>query len=247
MPEAAVHRRALLALIVAVALGSVGAVCAFPGRQAADGKEGLFLMVLGASVLVSCRPVRLSRLKVDVVPFHPLVLLALGLFGIRSAVIIAVVSIITAASLRNELPPAMRVLFNLGATTLATVAAGHVLLLLGGEPGGTASDLLVPLTAGSLMFFVVKTGLVASAISLEIGQRYLATWKRSLRWTAISDLAGIPVALAALAVAGTSSLAALAVALVPCWLLWLHYKLEASRRGSAGGPTTSASAAPQPG
>lgn len=233
MPEVVAHRIALVALIVAVAVSSVGALYAFSGPPIGNGAEGPFLLVLAGAILASCRPVRIARLRIDLVPFHPFLLTALVLFGIRSAALIGVVSIITAASLRNELPPAIRVVFNLGATTLATVAAGLTLQLFGVPAGSGAARLVVPLTASAVVFFLVKTALIAAAICFEVGQGYLATWRRSLRWTAVSDLAGIPVALATLATLAVSPVAALAIALAPCWLLWLYYRTTALRKASA--------------
>ena len=233
MPETIARRGALIALVVAVLASALGALYAISGPPATR-REGLFLLFLGGAILASSRAVRFSSLRIDVVPFHPFVLISFALFGTRSAVLIAAVSVITAASFRNELPPVLRVVFNLGATTLATVIAGNVFQALGGRMEAGVGELLLPLSASAAVFFVVKTVLVAAAISLELGQRWGETWNRSLRWTAPNDLAGIPIALATLAVLPFSPVAAILVALAPCGLLWIHYRIRASRSISQG-------------
>jgi hypothetical protein len=241
MPDRIAHRGALLTLVTLVVAGALGALYAFSGPSLDDQLGGGFLLVAAGAVVASCRPVRISRLRIDMVPFHPFVLVALALFGIRSAVLLAVMCIITAASLRNELPPVLRVVFNLGSTTLATIAAGLGFRLAGGRAGGDPASLAVPLLAAAAVFFLVKTALVAGAIALEIGQGCLATWNRSLRWTAIPDLAGIPIALGAVAVFGRSPVLAVLVAFAPCAVLWLFYRAVGARR-PGGDAATSAPA-----
>ena len=241
MPERIAHRKALLALISAVVAGAVAALWAFSEPTAETGRGGLYLLVLGGAILASSRTVRVSCLRVDVVPFHPFVLMTLALFGIRSAALIGALSIVTAASLRNELPPAIRVLFNLGATTLATVAAGQVFLRLGG-PGAAPSSVTIALSAAAGVFFLVKAALIATAISLELGQGFARSWSRSLRWTLVPDLAGVPIVLLALRLVDLSPLGAVGVAFAPCVLLWLYYRVEGARRVEDGSAATGTSA-----
>jgi hypothetical protein len=201
-----------------------------PWLGAAPGRT---LALAIAACLCACRPVRISRLRIELVPFHPFILMALCLCGTRAAALVGLSGLLAAALARKPKPASFRLLFNLGCTAIAAVGAGLVLHALGGKTGDGIGPLVGPLAGAATAFFLVGTGLVAAAISLETAEPYVATWKRSLLWTAWSSLAGAAIALAGCALFAISPVMALAVTTAPCWGLVLFYRMVARESRAA--------------
>jgi hypothetical protein len=183
-----------------------------------------------AAIVAGSRPVRIPSLRIDVMPIHPFVLLALALEGGLASALVGLAGILGAAAARKPPPAGRRLAFNLVTSVISTSAAAWIAHRLGAQTGDPASAWLWPLTAATATYFVVSTGLVAAAISLEKRQGYFATWNRSLSWTAVPYAAGLTVAMAALSVCEVSYVAGLALTIAPCWCLILLYRTEAARR-----------------
>jgi hypothetical protein len=76
-----------------------------------------------------------------------------------------------------------RLLFNAGAVALAMQAAGYVIVLMTGADvttwtGRSPGQLLVPVLSAAGVYFIVNTGLVAAAVSMDERQSLLAIWRR---------------------------------------------------------------------
>ena len=117
--------------------------------------------------------------------------------------------------------PLHNVLFNVGALTLASLAAASVFKIAGFFPGGTPHRLAVSglgLLAGTA-YFVVNMGLVSIALALEGHERSWAVFKERFAWLLphylVYGFIGGVMALAYEAV----SLLALAVFAVPLLLM----------------------------
>ncbi len=186
-----------------------------------------------AALVAGSRPVRFPSLRIDVVPIHPFVLLALALHGGVAAGLVGMAGILGAAAGRKPIPAPKRLAFNLVVSVLSTTAAAWVAHRLGGRSGLGPAAWTWPLAAATAVYFAVGTGLVAAAVALEKRQGYLATWNRSLRWTALPYLAGFTVAVAALSVCQVSYAAGIALTIAPCWCLVLVYRAEALRHAEA--------------
>ena len=186
-----------------------------------------------AALVAGSRPVRFPSLRIDVVPIHPFVLLALALHGGVAAGLVGMAGILGAAAGRKPLPAPKRLAFNLVVSVLSTTAATWVAHRLGGRSGLGPEAWTWPLAAATAVYFAVGTGLVAAAIAFEKRRGYLATWNRSVRWTALPYLAGFTVAVAALSVCQVSYAAGIALTIAPCWCLVLVYRAEALRHTEA--------------
>jgi len=183
-----------------------------------------------AAIVAGSRPVRIPSLRIDVMPIHPFVLLALALDGGLASALVGMAGILGAAAARRPSPSGRRLAFNLITSVLSTSAAAWIAHRLGVQTGDPASQWLWPLTAATAAYFAVGTGLVAAAISIEEREGYFATWNRSLRWTAVPYAMGLTVAVAALSVCEVSYTAGMALTIAPCWCLILLYRTEAARR-----------------
>ena len=182
-----------------------------------------------AAIVAGCRPVRIPRLRIDMVPIHPFLLLALALEGGGAAVIVGLTGVLGAAAARTPPPKMLRLAFNLVTTAMAAWAASWVAYRLGGRVDAPASTWTWPLAGATVTYFFASTGLVATAIAIEKREGFFATWNRSLRWTALPYFAGFTIAIAALVVCETSIAAGLALTIAPCWCLVLAYRSEARK------------------
>lgn len=188
------------------------------------------LLLALAAVVAGSRPVRVPSLGIDVQPIHPFVLLAITVNGAVAAGLVGMAGLLGAAAGRRPAPRLSRLSFNLAVSVVSTTAAAWAAQSLGGRAGATPGEWMWPLAAATLVYFASGTGLVAAAVALEKRQSYLATWNRSLRWTALPYAVGFTIAVAALSVSEASVGAAIALTIAPCYCLVLVYRAEAARR-----------------
>src|SRR6185295_6139458 len=160
------QERPIRVLVATVTLAAI-VMLASPSEPWAGTDARKALLLVAASAIVACRPVRISRLRIELVPFHPFLLMALAICGTRAAALTAATGLLAAALARHPRPPTIRLLFNLGAIIMSTVTAGMVFLCLGGIPRAEPAQLVWPVLGAALAFFLVSTWLVAGAISLE--------------------------------------------------------------------------------
>jgi diguanylate cyclase (GGDEF)-like protein/putative nucleotidyltransferase with HDIG domain len=144
----------LLGLLTVVALVGVGQALAL---EADEGSAVLSVSAVGA-------------------------LAAASLFGWRAALPLAVASVAIDWSARRH--PLHNVLFNIGALTLASLAAASVFKIAAFFPLGTPHRLAVSglgLLAGTA-YFVVNMGLVSVALALEGHERWWSVFKERFAW-----------------------------------------------------------------
>jgi len=199
------------------------------------------LILVLAVIVAASRPVRIPSLRIDVIPIHPFVLLALALEGGSAAGLVGVAGVLGAAIFRRPRPAAKRLAFNVGTSLVSTSAAAWTAGLAGGHPDAPVNAWVWPLAVATLVYFSIGTGLVATAIAIERKQGLIETWNRSLRWTALPYAMGFTVALAALAACEVSYGAGMLLMIAPCWCLVLAYRAEARRHA---GPAAGGSHAP---
>src|SRR5262249_9129845 len=106
--------------------------------------------------------------------------------------------------------PAYRTLFSIASLIITVQGAGFVFAWLGGTPRQMMpmSDLARPLVGAATTYFLLNTGLVASAIALSTRQSIATTWHNNFLWSAPSYFVG----------AGAAALAAIVVDLAGYWI-----------------------------
>ncbi|TML24351.1 MAG: diguanylate cyclase [Actinobacteria bacterium] len=105
-----------------------------------------------------------------------------ALFGPRASLALAIASVAVEWSARRS--EIHRVLFNMGALTLASLAAASVFKIGDLAPGGTEHRLAVAglgLAAGAA-YFAVNMGLLSVALALEGHERWWAVFKERFAW-----------------------------------------------------------------
>jgi putative nucleotidyltransferase with HDIG domain len=109
-------------------------------------------------------------------------LAAASLFGFRAALPLALASVAVEWSARRA--PLHNVLFNVGALTLASLAAASVFKIAAFFPHGTSHELAASglgLLAGTA-YFVVNMGLVALALAIQGHERWWSVFRERFAW-----------------------------------------------------------------
>ncbi|HEY6214056.1 MAG TPA: HD-GYP domain-containing protein, partial [Vicinamibacterales bacterium] len=147
---------------------------------------------------------------------------SLLLLGPDETMIVAASSAFSQCHLNSkERNPLHRTLFSMASLVMTVQAAGFAYAVAGGHPAETSLTALArPLVAAATVYFILNTGLVATAIALATKQNVLSTWNNNFLWSAPSYFVG----------AGTAALATFAVAHAGYWLpltfapIYLTYK-----------------------
>jgi len=192
----------------------------------------LFVALVLASSLASVMKVRLplgagsSNLSVS----YTVDFAALLLLGPNPTMVVAALSALTQSTFRTaRRNPHYRVLFSIAALILTVQAAGWIFLLLGGRVGVFDTDLIKPLVAAALVYYLLNTVTMAGAVGLSTGQSVWRVWQSNFLWTAPSYFVGAGAAAAAVAAwdAGWGWLIPLTAA--PAYLTFRSYRIYLDR------------------
>ena len=186
----------------------------------------VFALVAALALLAGSRPVRFARFKTELTATHPFVLLAVAALGPLEAMLVGLIGLTGVILRPGRRPNPLRTAFNLGAVVLASAAAALAFLLAGGRTGGTFWSSFAPLAAATAIYFLVNTGLVTLAISLQQRTPFLEVWRESFQWTTVSYFTGLTLAAGMLAALQSWGPWVLALAIPPCWLLLAFYKAQ---------------------
>jgi len=217
---------AYVAVVDALALVSLLALWS---QQPEEAWTGTFLLAT-LIALAGATPVRLPGVKGSVSATDPFVFTALAAYGPLSACLVASAGVIGASVGRGARQRPEKIAFNLGNVVLSSALASLVYLAAEGVPGAVLRDQIGPLMAAVTIYFLVNTGLVVIAISLDTGGPLAATWRESVLWMAVSTYAGLPLAAGLLYLLDLAGPRALALGVPPCWLLAAFYHSHRQRQ-----------------
>ena len=102
-----------------------------------------------------------------------------ALFGFRAALALAIASAVVEWSARRS--PVYQVMFNVGALSLASLAAAGIFALVARQGGHALAIAGAGLAAGAI-YFGVNTGLLATAVAIEGRERPWRTWREGFAW-----------------------------------------------------------------
>jgi signal transduction histidine kinase len=186
----------------------------------------VFALVAALALLAGSRPVRFARFKTELTATHPFVLLAVAGLGPLEAMLVGLIGLTGVVLRPGRRPNPLRTAFNLGAVVLASAAAASAFLVAGGRIGGSFWSSFAPLAAATGIYFLVNTGLVTLAISLQQRTPFLEVWRESFQWTTVSYFTGLTLAAGMLAALQSWGPWVLALAIPPVWLLLAFYKAQ---------------------
>ncbi len=139
---------------------------------------------------------------------------SLLLIGPHETMLVAAASAFSQCYWNNkEQNPLYRTLFSMATLIVTVQAAGLAFTLLRAPDADPLTAVARPLVVAAFTYFLVNTGLVATAIALASRERIAATWHRNFLWSAPSYFAG----------AGTAAVAAWAVHHVGLWVAPLTF------------------------
>ena len=156
---------------------------------------------------------------------------SLLLLGPHATMFVAAGSAIAQCNLnKKERNPVYRTLFSVASLVITVQGAGLAFRLLGGSGSAMPFTALArPLVGAATVYFLLNTGLVATAIALSTRHNILTTWHNNFLWSAPSYFVG----------AGTAALAASMVAhagywvapftFAPLYLMYRTYKVYMGR------------------
>src|SRR3954466_2028491 len=115
-------------------------------------------------------------------------LMSLLLLGTVPATAIGVLGVWTQCTINVKRPyPLHRTAFSVAAQAMTMIATGFVYQRLGGTIGSfDISALVRPVLGAILTYFVVNTGLVASAIAVSTARSPLEVWRSEFLWSGAS-------------------------------------------------------------
>ena len=221
--------RRLLALVALVdALALVSFVALFDQRVA-DPWSGTFLLAT-LIALAGATPVRVPGIRSSVTVTEPFMLTALAAYGPLPACLVAMVGVLGSLLGRGSRGKSLNIAFNFGNVAVSTAVASSAYLVVGGTAGAAFGGQAFPLVVATTVFFLVNTGLVSVAISLDTGRRFGAAWRASSLWMAVSTYAGLPIAAGLLYLLEVAGPSGLALGVPPCWLLAAFYRSHRQRQ-----------------
>ena len=95
---------------------------------------------------------------------------------------------------RKERNPMYRTLFSAASLVITVQVAGLAFLLLGGTPSHTPLTVARPLVGAATVYYLLNTGLIATAIALSTRTGLVATWHNNFLWSAPSYFVGASTA-----------------------------------------------------
>jgi diguanylate cyclase (GGDEF)-like protein/putative nucleotidyltransferase with HDIG domain len=173
----------------------------------------LFLLSSGSAALKVTLPLTTSGSTMSVsyaVDFASLLLL-----GPHQTMVVAAASAFSQCHLnKRERNPLYRTLFSMASLIVTVEGAGLAFRLLQAGPGTDPMTAVArPLVGAATAYFLLNTGLIATAIALSTHQSIPSTWHTNFLWSAPSYFVG----------AGTAALAATVVSHAGYWLAPLTF------------------------
>jgi diguanylate cyclase (GGDEF)-like protein/PAS domain S-box-containing protein len=220
--------------VSAVIAGAAAVLAIWGPRSIPD--PTLFFVLLGMSVLASSLRLRVplgatsSNLSISYsVDFASLLMLGTGL-----TMLIAGASAWAQSTFGTDRRnPFFRTVFNAAALVLTVKAAGATFIYFGGHPGSLdLKDIAQPLVASALVYYLVNTSIVATAIALANRQPVWSVWQSNFLWTAPSYYVGAGAAVAGVALWETRQWWLLPLAAAPVYLTFRSYRIYIDRLAS---------------
>jgi putative nucleotidyltransferase with HDIG domain len=224
-PWNTVYLSAAIAGGVAAVLWSIGALIAAPIAWP-------FFILIGLTILSRGAMLRLPNSPVSFSISDSFTITAALLFGPEAGTIaVAIDSLVISYQLARRNFGVRRLLFNAVAPALAMWTAAHCFFWVAGvaplvQPAHSIGRLVGPLMMFAALYFVLNTGLIAGAISLEQRTSPLAIWRRHFLplWLTYFGGAGVAALLITLLYTRGTNLVALGfVAPIP-FILYATFK-----------------------
>jgi diguanylate cyclase (GGDEF)-like protein/PAS domain S-box-containing protein len=234
-PEQRLSSQPLAARIfVSTVIAAAGIVLLLRGPRSSPNPV-LFVILLAASALASSFRLRLplgansTNLSIS----YSVDFAALLLIGTELTMLVAGISAwIQSTFGHDRRNPVFRTIFNAAALVLTVKAAGATFVYLGGIPGDAdlrIRNVATPLVATALVYYLVNTSIIATAIGLSTRKSIWSVWQSNFLWTAPSYYVGAGAAVIGVILWQTEQLAMLPLAAAPVYLTFRSYSMYVER------------------
>jgi diguanylate cyclase (GGDEF)-like protein/putative nucleotidyltransferase with HDIG domain len=156
---------------------------------------------------------------------------SLLLLGPHETMVVAVASALCQSHVNNKnRNPLHRTLFNMAVLVLTVQGAGLVLLWLT-DPSAdlTMSTIARPLVGAATTYFLLNTGMIATAIALSTAEPILTTWQTNFLWSAPSYFVGAGAAAIVAALVTKTGYWFAPLGFAPIYLTYRTYKVYMGR------------------
>jgi diguanylate cyclase (GGDEF)-like protein/putative nucleotidyltransferase with HDIG domain len=161
---------------------------------------------------------------------HAVDFASLLLLGPHETMIVAAASAFSQCHLNNkEQSPLYRTLFSMASLVLTVQGAGLALVWLSGPGATTWMTIARPLVGAATVYFLLNTGLVASAIALSTRESIATTWHTNFLWSAPSYFVGAATAAIAAALVARTGYWFAPLGFAPIYLTYRTYKVYMGR------------------
>src|SRR3989442_4701875 len=155
---------------------------------------------------------------------------ALLLLGPHETMVVAVASAFCQSHVNTkDKNPLYRTIFNMAALVLTVQGAGLALLWLTDPSADAVSTIARPLVGAATTYFVLNTGMIATAIALSTAQPILATWQTNFLWSAPSYFVGAGAAAIAATLVTKTGYWFAPLGFAPIYLTYRTYKVYMGR------------------
>ncbi len=162
---------------------------------------------------------------------HAIDFASLLLLGPHETMIVAAASAVAQCHVNSKEPsPLYRTLFSMASLVLTVEGAGLALATLA-EPGATATVMTTvrPLVGAATVYFLLNTGLVATAIAVSTRESVVTTWQTNFLWSAPSYFIGAATAAIAAAFVTKTGFWFAPLGFAPIYLTYRTYKVYMGR------------------
>jgi putative nucleotidyltransferase with HDIG domain len=158
------------------------------------------------------------------------------LFGTAAATVTVALNALIMSSWRHRREP-LKVLFNAAEPTLSIWVASQLFFaMLSGDlrpSSRPTTDLLLPVLALSVAYFLLNSSLTAIAIGLQTGSRILSVWREHFLWLALNYLGGASVAVLIVRNSSNVNITTLSIILPLLVMSYLTFKSSMGRAEDA--------------
>jgi putative nucleotidyltransferase with HDIG domain len=186
-----------------------------------------WLVLVALTVLAGCFTVKLPSVPANLSVSETFIFTAVLLFGPAAGSITVLVDVLVIAFwTKSTRTTFQRFLFNLTAPVIAIRAASACFFLATGADTGAVhrvpvSDLVMPVFAMAVIYFVVNTCLIAGAVLSQGGRVPLEQWRKNLPAVAVNYFLGSSIAIFMVAFADGINLGVVGI-IVPILLVSYH-------------------------
>lgn len=227
-PFAGTHPLFRIYYFCVVFIGTAIAIKVFPTARV-DSWIPVFWW-LGFATVAELSPIMLPGSRAYITVSSALDYAAIVVFGpVVAAMMAAVSSVLTSLVFSRQAPH--KVLFNVCLFVVTIMAAGFVFKIAGGRDASTIGELVMPLAAAGVTYFLIDTFGVSLIVALHERGNAWRIWQSTYLWTTLTHLVGfVPLGAIIVVIYTQIGIPGVALFLVPLLLARYSFKLYTDMR-----------------